>query len=60
MLIRHAKSLANVGGSQLHNEAMASENGIPIEKWLSVFGDRSQIDSRLSDEGISQCLEAGA
>lgn len=45
--------MANIGGNQLHNEAVSSEHGIPIGKWLSVFGDRSQIDSRLSDEGIS-------
>lgn len=59
MLIRHAKSLSNIGGNYLHKEAEASEKGLPLEKWLSVFGDEKLIDSKLCDEGIDQCIIAG-
>ncbi len=52
MLIRHAKSLSNIGGGRLHKEAETSEKGLPLEKWLSVFGDEKLIDSKLCEEGI--------
>jgi hypothetical protein len=59
MLIRHAKSVSNIGGSKLHEEAATSEKGLTLEKWLSVFGDERLIDSKLCDEGIEQCVVAG-
>ena len=59
LLVRHAKSISNIGGSKLHVESNQSENGIPLARWLQVFANEELIDTKLCDEGIEQCLLAG-
>ena len=59
MLIRHANSKSNSAGSALNKEAAQYANGMPLERWLSVFANKELNDSRLSAKGIEQCITAG-
>jgi len=56
ILIRHANSTCNKAGAELHK--LAETQDLQLERWMTVFGDPSMIDAKLSDEGIGQCLEA--
>ena len=57
-LIRHGQSTQNKAGHNLDKLSDQTENGLDVETWLTVYGDPTFIDSRLSDEGIQQCLSA--
>ena len=58
MLIRHANSEANEAANLVLKEAQQTKLGLPLERWLQVYGNDKYIDSQLTQQGIKQCEDA--
>jgi len=58
MLIRHANSEANEAANQVLSEVKLTKYGLPLERWLQVYGNDKYIDSQLTEQGIKQCEDA--
>jgi len=48
MLIRHANSEANEAANLVLKEAQQTKLGLPLERWLQVYGNDKYIDSQLT------------
>ena len=50
ILIRHGNSTQNKAVAKLYK--LAEKSPLDLEQWMTVYGDPSFIDARLSDDGI--------
>lgn len=50
ILIRHANSTQNKAGAKLYK--LAEKQALELEQWMTVYGDPTLIDARLSEDGI--------